>query len=118
HVEDVVVDLVVVGDAGGVLAVQLVGCLGEGLVEVLGHGGPHDGLWPGAGVCSGKEVGDVVGVAVPSGLRGGERGTVGCFDGLQQPYGDADVIAQQRGQLVAGGGAVERFDRVADVGLV
>jgi len=46
HVEDVVVDLVIVGDAGGVLAGEFVTSFGEGLIEVGGHRGAHARIDP------------------------------------------------------------------------
>ena len=50
HVQDLVVDFVVVGDVGGVVALQVVDGFGEGVVEVVVHHRAHLGGWPVGGV--------------------------------------------------------------------
>lgn len=118
HHEDVGVDALIVGDARGILAVELVGGLRQRLVEVFLHVGAHHGVRPGARVRRGQEVGDVVAVGVSPGVGGVESIGVAGLGGLQELDGDGDVVVQQGCQLVARGGAVERFDRVADIALV
>jgi hypothetical protein len=118
HVQDVQVDGLVVGDAVAVVAAELVRGLGQGLVEVRLHRGPHDVLRPELRGGRGEEVGDLVGVGVPTGVGVVEGGRVAGLRRLEQLDRDGDVVVQQAGQLGAGRVAEERLDGVADVGLV
>ena len=57
--------LVVVGDVGGVVAFEVVHCLGEGLVEVHLHVLLRVSRGQSVGLALFRKVGDVVGVGVP-----------------------------------------------------
>jgi hypothetical protein len=89
---------------------------GEG--EVGAHHAPDGRQRPVLRVRGGEERGDAVGVPVPAGLSAVQRGRVARLRRLQDLDGDQDVLAEQGRELAARSLAVERRDRVADVGLV
>ena len=71
-----------------------------------------------AGVGLAEQRCDLVGVRAPAGLLGGDLGLVAGLGRGDQIGGDEDVLRSSPVSAFAGGLAVERLDRVADVGLV
>ena len=65
-----------------------------------------------------EEVGDLVAVAIPGRLGRIDLRGVATLGGLQKRDRAGDVLLQQPRQLVAGGIAIERLDRIADIDLV
>jgi hypothetical protein len=118
HLEDLVVDGVVRRDVGGEVAVQPGDRLLCGQREVFAHHRGHLVQPPVVRVEAVEERGDVDRVGVPAAQRVVQGGLVAGLGGGEHVHGDEDVVAQQVGELVGGVTPVERFERVADVGLV
>src|SRR6185436_3954341 len=103
HVQDLGVDRVVGRDVGlPVLAEVRDDLLGR-QVEVVAHHLLGVGGGPVLGVGAAQEGGDLVGVGNPALVGGVLLGGVAGGRRADEVGGDQDVIAQQRGQLAAGG---------------
>ena len=111
-------DCLVVADVGGVVAVQAVGGLAEGLAEVASHHVAHHLARPVAWVGVAEEVGDLGSDGVPVAAALLDERLVARLGGGEQCDGAGDVLLEQRGEPVAGELAVVGLDRVADGGLV
>ena len=73
---------------------------------------------PEARVRAREQGGDLVGVLRPARLLRRDSRAVALLRHRDQVRRDEDVLAQERCELLAGRGAVERLHRVAEVGLV
>jgi hypothetical protein len=73
---------------------------------------------PFVGVRAVQKCRDLVSVGIPACVSIGDPGRIPGFGGRQQIGRDQDVVAQQRRELATRRVAIERLDRISNIGLI